>query len=130
MHVGVVVRLVALALLRTSRGCAPSTRRSLGGIPTPMLVMIDVNDHGTPCHTAATIVPRRSGVVMPSCQFGLSLQLLEEDGSGIAAHLHVLHRLLVLFLACGVTERGLEFEDEVVPVQVSIPRGWRGLDGR
>ncbi len=49
-------------------------------------------------------------------------QLLEEDGSGIAAHLHVPHRLLVLFLAGGVTEHGLEFEDEVVPMRVSESR--------
>ncbi len=79
-----------------------------------MLVMIDVNDHGTPCRTAATI-----GVIAPSCQLGLSFQLLEEDGGGIVTHLHRLHRLFVLLFAGGVPERGLEFPNEFVPMRVS-----------
>ncbi len=35
------------------------------------------------------------GVIVPPCQLGLVLQLLEEDGGGIAAHLHLLHLLLM-----------------------------------
>ncbi len=59
------------------------------------------------------------GVMVPSCQLGLAFQLLEEDGSGIAPHLHVLHPLLVLLLAGRVPERGLEFPNKVVPMWVS-----------
>ncbi len=64
--------------------------------------------------------PTTIGVVAPSCQLGFVLQLLEEDGSGIAAHLHLLHPLLVHFLDGGVSEHGFEFTDEVVPMQISV----------
>ncbi len=84
-----------------------------------MLEMIEVNDHGTPCRTAATI-----GVVTPPCQLGLVFQLLEEDSSWIATHLHLLHALLVDFLEGGVSEHGLEFLDEVVPMRIAI--SWAG----
>ncbi len=81
--------------------------------------MIDVNDHGTPCRTAATIVPWRPVLSRLPASLALSFQLLEEDGGGITTHLHRLHRRLVFFFTCGIPERGLEFPDEVVPMRVS-----------
>ncbi len=75
--------------------------------------------HGN--HRTATI-----SIVTSPCQLGFALQLLEEDGSGIAAHLHALHCLLVLLFTGRVTECGLEFEDEVVPVGIS-ESGSRGV---
>ncbi len=59
------------------------------------------------------------GVVAPSCQLGLALQLLEEDGGRITCHFHGLHLPLVLLFAGEIPERGLEFPDEVVPMWVS-----------
>ncbi len=58
-------------------------------------------------------------VVVPSRQLGFAFQLLEEDGGGIASHLHVLHVLLVFLLAGGVSEHGLELGDKVILVRVS-----------
>ncbi len=89
-----------------------------------MLEMIKVNDHGTPCHTAATIDSAAIGVVASSCQLGLVLQLLEEDGSWVAAHLHPPHLFLVDFLNGRVPEHGPELVDEVVPMRVAI--SWTG----
>ncbi len=59
------------------------------------------------------------GVIAPSCQLGLSFQLLEEDGGGVSRHLHRLHLGFVHFFARGVSERGLEFPNKFVPVWVS-----------
>ncbi len=59
------------------------------------------------------------GVIASSCQFGLVLQLLEEDSGGITCHFHHLHLPLVFLFAGGIPERGLEFLNEVVPVWVS-----------
>ncbi len=91
-------------------------------MPTPILEMIEVNDQGYSLshggnHRSAVI-----GVVAPSCQLGFVLQLLEEDGSWIATHLHLLHPLLVNFLDGGIPEHGLEFADKVVPVWISTLR--------
>ncbi len=84
-----------------------------------MLVMIDVNDQETPCRNGGDHRSAATGVVVPSCQLGLALQLLEEDGSRITRHLHCLHLPLVIFLAGGVLERGLEFLNEFIPMWVS-----------
>ncbi len=65
-------------------------------------------------------------VIAPSCQFSLLLQLLEEDGSGIAAHLHVLHPLLVFFFDGGIPKHGLEFPYEFVPMWV-LESGTSGI---
>ncbi len=60
------------------------------------------------------------GVVTPSCQLGFVLQLLEEDGSWVTAHLHLLHPLLMDFFDSGVLEHCLEFSDEIIPMWVLI----------
>ncbi len=48
------------------------------------------------------------------------LQLLEEDGGMVQAHLQLLHVLLVRFHNGGIAELLLEFTHEIVPMGVSI----------
>ncbi len=87
-----------------------------------MLVMIDVYDHGTPCRTAATIVPQRSVSWRLPANLASRSSFWKKTVAGSLPIFMFFIIFFVLFLARRVPEHGLEFEDEVVPMQVSISR--------